>query len=111
MGGASVAQVPGSWILSAENIFFKDGVLKAELRSKDGSMKCCTLSVEPGVSYSNNDGCFEACNSTCYAVPRVDDAHSVDDLKTHYTASAPAALKQVTVSCRWRDQGVGNQKG
>ncbi|CAK0877766.1 unnamed protein product [Prorocentrum cordatum] len=69
VGGGGAQPVPGSWWNSAENASFVDGVLSADLRCCDGSMRRCSVRVEPGAAYDNTDGAFERSGCSADNVP------------------------------------------
>ena len=50
--------------------------------------------------------------SVCsFAVPDVDSSVDSNDIQLWYTTPALAPPTEVLLSCSWRDQGWGNQKG
>jgi hypothetical protein len=104
--------VPGSWSQSAENYSFRDGVLYADLRCANGMWKRgLSITVEPGASYSNQDGSFSVETTTLHQFPSINSSAVSDDVLPHQCVAAPHGLETVTISCQWKDQGFGNMKG
>jgi len=114
VGGASsgAGAVPGSWVGSAENYSFKEGVLTADLRRRDGSMnKGVKLAVVAGCAYGNNDGAFEVDTNALVTVPAVNDSQNSDGWKRVCTLACRATVASLKIGADWKDQGFGNRKG
>jgi len=109
---SETAPVPGSWVNSAENYSLKDGMLIADLRRADGSWnRGVKVTVELGGSYSNQDGNFKLENETVHKLANISSNVDSSDYQTHESLAVHADLEKLTISCRWKDQGWGNQKG